>query len=235
MPFSRNSCITVGVVCLLLTISFFSATHTTGLGSIMTECSRGAESVNQYQRYLRKTLQAPSGQGSLQDSYQVDESKFAKPGKGAKPGKEVKPGKEATPEPKIPSKAAQSAYIAFIRLQYALNSSTISKVESPSLLGMAKHIATFVLLLEAILNDTSIDREPFHQLQKQYFAWFRPSDTTHLPWLAKNHTTGKVMTAGQGNMVFAMPAIRTLRNVINTTLPIQVAYAGDETVCRACQ
>ena len=187
----------------------------------MTECSREAESINQYQQYLLKTLQAPSEQGPLQDSHvahyanELDESKLANPGRGA------------TPEPKTSSKAAQNAYDATIRLQYALNSSTISKVEGPNLLGMAKHISTFVLLLEAILNDTSIDREPFHQLQKQYFAWFKPSNTTHLPWLAGNHTTGIVMTTGQNNMVFAMHAIRTLRNVINTTLPIQIAYAGD--------
>ena len=188
----------------------------------MTEYSRGTESISQYQQYLLKTLQTPSEHESLQDlqvahhPYKVDEPKFAKPGKGK------------TPEPKIPSKAAQSAYDATIRLQYALNSSTISKVEGPNLLGMAKHISTFVLLLEAILNDTSIDRSPFHQLRKQYFAWFTPSDTTYLPWVAGNYTTGIVMTAGQRNMVFAMHAIRTLRNVINTTLPIQVAYAGND-------
>ena len=228
MPLSRNSSIAVGVVCILLTISFYSVTHTTGLGSFVTECSRGAESINQYQQYLLRTLQVPSEQESLQDSqvphhaYKVGESKLAKPGKGAKSGK------GGTLEPKISSKAAQSAYDATLRLQYALSSSTISKVEGPNLLGMAKHISTFALLLEAILNDTSIDRKPFHQLRKQYFAWFRPSDTTHLPWLAKNNTTGIVMTAGQKNMVFAMHAIRTLRNVINTTLPIQVAYAGDD-------
>ena len=206
----------------MLTISFYLATHPTSLGSFMTEYSRGTQSISQYQQYLLKTLQTPSEQESLQDlqvahhPYKVDEPKSAKPGKGK------------TPEPKIPSKAAQSAYDATIRLQYALNSSTISKVEGPNLLGMAKHISTFVLLLQAILNDTSIDRRPFHQLRELYFAWFRPSNTTHLPWLAQNHTTGIVMTAGQGNMVFAMHAIRTLRNVINTTLPIQVAYAGDD-------
>ena len=246
MPLSRNSSIAVGVICILLTISFYSVTHTTGLGSFATECSRGAESINQYQQYLLRTLQVPSEQESLQDSqvphhtYQVGESKYAKPGKGARPGKGIKPGqgvksgngaksgKGGKPDPGIPSKAAQSAYDATLRLQYALNSSTISKVEGPNLLGMAKHISTFVLLLEAILNDTSIDRKPFLQLRKQYFAWFRPSDTTHLPWVAKSNTTGIVMTAGQRNMVFAMHAIRTLRNVINTTLPIQVAYAGND-------
>ena len=188
----------------------------------MTECSRGAESTSRYQQYLLSTLQPPSEQESLPDSqvahhaYQVDEPKFAKPGKGA------------TPEPEIPSKAGQIAYDATIKLQYALNSSTISKVEGPNLLGMAKHISTFARLLEAILDDNSIDRRPFHDLRRQYFAWFKPSDTTHLPWLAKNHTTGIVLTAGQGNMVLAAHTIRTLRNVVNTTLPIQVAYGGDD-------
>ena len=216
IPLSKNNSIVIGVCCFIFTIVFYSATHLTSLGSFMTECSPGAESTGQYQQYLLWTLQAPSEKDSLQppqienEASQLDENKSAKP------------------LPKIPSKAAQLAHDATIKLQYAMNSSTISKIEGPNLFSMAKHIATFARLLEAILSDTSINRGPFLDLRERYFGWWKPSRSTHLPWDPKNHTTGIVLTAGQGNMVLAAHAIRTLRRVVKTDLPIQVAYAGEE-------
>lgn len=218
----RNSSVLIGVCCFVLTILFFSATHLTRLGAFMTECSPGIESNGQYQQYLLWTLQAPSDKDSLQpphaSSHPIPKSK----------GKSAKPAKGHKPVPKIPSKAAQIAHDATIRLQYAVNSSTISKIEGPNLFSMAKHMSTFALLLQAILADKSISRRPFLDLLERYFGWWEPSDTTHLPWEAKNHTSGIVLAAGQGNMVLAAHAIRTLRNVVNTTLPIQVSYAGDD-------
>lgn len=219
---SKNSSVVIGVCCFVFTTVFYSATHLTSLGSFMTECSPGAESTGQYQQYLLWTLQAPSEKESLQapevahHEIQMDEHKSAKPTQGP------------IPVPKIPSKAARIAHDATIKLQYAMNSSTISRIEGPNLFSMAKHISTFAHLLEAILTDVSIDRRPFLDLRERYFGWWKPSTTTHLPWEVKSHTTGIVLTAGQGNMVLAAHAIRTLRNVVNTTLPIQVAYAGDD-------
>ena len=101
--------------------------------------------------------------------------------------------------------------IATIKLQYAMNSTTISKIEGANLLSMGKHISTFARLLEAILTDASIDKRPFLDLREQYFGWWKAHKTTHLPWNATSHTTGIVLTAGQGNMVLAGHAIRTLR------------------------
>lgn len=221
MPLSRNGSIVIGACCFVLTVVFYSATHLTSLGSLMTECSP-AESTSQYQQYLLWTLQAPSEKDSLQapqiahHATQMDEHKSAKPAKGKKP------------TPKIPSQAAQVAHDATIKLQYAINSTKISRIEGPNLFSMAKHISTFARLLEAILTDMSIDRRPFLDLRERYFGWWKPFTTTHLPWEARTHTTGIVLTAGQGNMVLAAHAIRTLRNVVNTTLQIQLAYAGDD-------
>ena len=221
MPLSKNGSIVIGVCCFMFAIVFYSATHLTSLGPLVTECSP-AESTSQYQQYLLWTLQAPSEKDSLQapqvvhHTTQNGKHKSANPAKGGKPS------------PKVPSKAAQIAHDAAIKLQYAINSSTISKIEGPNLFSMAKHISTFARLLEAILTDMSIDRRPFLDLRERYFGWWKPSITTHLPWEAKAHTTGIVLTAGQGNMVLAAHAIRTLRNVVNTTLPIQLAYAGDD-------
>lgn len=219
-PLSKKSSMVIGVCCFAFTIVFYSATHLTRLGSFMRECSP-AESSGQYQQYLLWTLQAPPEKDSLQAPQVVHHATEME--KQESP----KPAKESMPVPKIPSKAAQIAHDATIQLQYAMNSSTISKIEAPNLFSMAKHMSTFARLLEAILTDITIDRKPFLDLRQRYFGWWKASTTTHLPWEAKTHTTGIVLTAGQGNMVLAAQAIRTLRNVVKTTLPIQVAYAGD--------
>lgn len=201
---------------------FYSATHLTNLGSFMSECSPRLDSSGQYQQYLLWTLQAPSDKDLLQaptvlhEAAPVDEQTSTKPAKGG------------LPVPQIPSKAAQLAHDATIKLQYAVNSSTISKIEGPNLLSMAKHTGTFTRLLEAILTDTSIDRTSFLDLRQRYFGWWKPSLSTHVPWEAKNHTTGIVLTVGQGNMVLAAHTIRTLRRVVKSKLPIQVAFAGEE-------
>ena len=220
IPLFKKSSVIIGVCCFVVTIVFYSATHLTSLGSFMTECPLAAESTGQYQQYLLWTLQAPSAKDSAQNPqvahHATQKNRPTWPAKGAR-----------LPLSRIPSKAAQVAHDAVIRLQYALSSSTISKIEGPNLFGMAKHISTFTRLLEAILTDDSIDRRPFIHLRQRYFSWWKPSTTTHLPWAAKTHTTGIILTAGQGNMILAAHAIRTLRNVLNTTLPIQVAYAGD--------
>lgn len=221
-PLSKNSGMIIGFCCFAFTIVFYSATHLTRLGSFMTECSPAVDSSGQYQQHLLWTLQAPSEKDQLQapqvvhHATQMDKHESPEPAIGA------------MPVPQIPSKAAQVAHDATIKLQYAMNSSTISKIEAPNLFSMAKHMSTFARLLEAILTDMAIDRRPFLDLRERYFGWWKPSATTHLPWEAKTHTTGIVLTAGQGNMVLAAQAIRTLRNVVNTTLPIQVAYAGDD-------
>ena len=188
----------------------------------MTECTSGVETNGQYQQYLLWTLQAPSQRDPPQapqvahHATQVEQHKSEEPRKGPMSGQ------------RMASNAAQVAHDMTIRLQYAMNSSTISKIEGPNLFSMAKHISSFARLLEAILADDSINRRPFLDLRERYFGWWKPSDTTHVPWGSKHHTTGIVLTAGQGNMVLAGHAIRTLRNVVNSTLPIQVAYAGDD-------
>lgn len=223
MPLSKGRSIAIGVCCFVFTILFYSATHLTSLGSFMTECSPRAESTGQYQQYLLWTLQAPSEKDSLQAQQAAHQATQTDRYES------LETVKVGLPVPtKLPSKAAQIARDATIKLQYAMNSSTISRIEGPNLFSMAQHISTFARLLEAILIDPSINRRPFLDLREQYFGWWKPSNTTHLPWEAKSHTTGIVLTAGQGNMVLAAHAIRTLRNVVNTTLPIQVAYAGDD-------
>ena len=228
MPMAKSTSIVIGVCCFVFTFLFYTVTHLTNLGSLMTECSPGAESTGQYQQYLLWTLQAPSQKDSLQAPQVVHPAAQSDEQYIPKSANLAKPAKGAKPVPKIPSKAAQIAHDATIKLQYAMNSSKVSKIEGPNLFSMGKHISTFAHLLEAILLDTSIDRRPFLDLRERYFGWWKPSNTTHLPWEANSHTTGIVLTAGKGNMVLAAHAIRTLRRVVRTDLPIQIFYAGED-------
>ena len=218
MLFSKSSAIVIAICCFVFTILFYSATHLTGFGLFGSECAVAADSIGQYQQYLLRTLQAPSKENLLQPPEVSPQATQAKEHKTPKPSK----GPQPVSVPKIPSRAAQVAHDATIKLQYAVNSSTISKIEGANLLSMGKHITTFTRLLEAILADTSIDRKPFLDLRERYFGWWKPSKTTHLPWDPKNHTTGIVLTAGQGNMVLAAHAIRALRRVVKSELPIQL-------------
>ena len=229
MLLSKSITIAIGTCCFVFTILFYSATHLTGFLSFGSECAVAAESIGQYQQYLLGTLQAPSREDVLQPPETSPPVTQVKEHKNPKPAK----GPLSASVPKMPSRAAQVALDATVKLQYAVNSSKVSKIEGANLLSMGKHITTFTHLLEAILADTSIDRRPFLDLRERYFGWWKPSNTTHLPWDPKYHTTGIVLTAGQGNMALAAHAIRALHTVVKSKLPIQVAYAGDDDLPRS--
>lgn len=130
---------------------------------------------------------------------------------------------------KVLSKMAQAASDSAIKLQYALDSMEAS-LEDPHLFSMGRYVSTFTTYLKAILAEPSIDRKKFHQLRQRFFPWWFPSaKTTYVPWEARhNSQAGIVMTVGKGNYVLASHCIQTLRKVVNSTLPIQIFYAGDD-------
>lgn len=133
----------------------------------------------------------------------------------------------------ITSKMAQTASKALIHLQYTLDSSDTLRdnyfAGNPPLFGMGRDTNTFTKYLEAILSDTSINRKPFLGILRQFFPWWMPSaNSTYLPWEPRaTPKTGIVLTAGQGNFILAAHCVRILRNVVNSTLPIQVFYSGN--------
>ena len=130
---------------------------------------------------------------------------------------------------KVPSKMAQAASDSAMKLQYVLDS-TEASLDDPHLFSMGRYVNTFTTYLKAILAEPSIDRKKFHQLRQQFFPWWLPSvKTTYLPWESQhNPQAGIVMTVGKGNFVLASHCIQTLRKVVNSTLPIQIFYAGDD-------
>ena len=124
---------------------------------------------------------------------------------------------------------AQAASDSAMKLQYALDTMEDS-LEDPHLFSMGRYVNTFTTYLKAILAEPSIDRKKFHQLRQQFFPWWFPSaKTTYIPWESQHSPrAGIVMTVGKGNYVLASHCIQTLRKVVNSTLPIQIFYAGND-------
>ena len=96
---------------------------------------------------------------------------------------------------------------------------------------MGDRVSQFSLLAESITTDPSFDREPLVSLLRKYFPWWQPLPTTYTPLQRPSSNqvggTGIVICAGSSNLIYAIHLIRSLRNVLNSKLPIQVAYAGD--------
>ncbi|KAG6999288.1 hypothetical protein G7Y79_00036g072440 [Physcia stellaris] len=97
---------------------------------------------------------------------------------------------------------------------------------------MGDRIARLSTLAETAMKDPSLDRQPLTSLLRGYFPWWQPASATYVPWQRQPNVfeaeKGIVICAGSSNLIFALHLIRSLRNVLNSTLPIQVAYAGDE-------
>ena len=99
---------------------------------------------------------------------------------------------------------------------------------SSNLLGKGQRVSALSTLLEAIIEDPTIPRDDFFRFLAQEFGWWRHSSETYLPYGERSESkVGIVMCVGQKNLVLAAQNIRTLRNVLESTLPIQIFYAGE--------
>ncbi len=210
---SKANCIRLAACCFVVPVFFYAASQ------LRTSCPNGdvqcaGISVDHHQEYSKRT----SSQQSLSKLTQTphisgvkEPSGFALYTKGGD------------------STATRIAYESAMKLQYALDS-TDDRLEDPHLFSMGQYSNTFTTYLKGLLLDESIDRQPFHNLRQQFFSWWLPSaDIAYLPWERHdNPTTGIVLTVGKGNFVLAAHCIQTLRTVVNSTLPIEVFYAGDD-------
>ena len=94
--------------------------------------------------------------------------------------------------------------------------------------GKGQRISALSTLLEAIIEDPTIPRDNFLRFLTHEFSWWRHSSETYLPYGEKIESkVGIVMCVGQKDLVLAAQNIRTLRNVLGSTLPIQIFYAGE--------
>ena len=101
-------------------------------------------------------------------------------------------------------------------------------IASSDLAGKGQRVSALSILLEAIIEDPTIRREDFFRFLTHEFGWWRHSSETYLPYGERIELkTGIVMCVGQKDLVLAAQNIRTLRNVLGSTLPIQIFYAGE--------
>lgn len=98
--------------------------------------------------------------------------------------------------------------------------------------AMGDRVSRFADLAAAVTKNPLVDQRPLMSLLREYFPWWQPLPTTYVPW--EHHPiefvgeTGLVICSGSSNLIYTIHLIHSLRHVLNSTLPIQVAYAGDD-------
>ena len=102
-------------------------------------------------------------------------------------------------------------------------------IKISDLAGKGQRISALSSLLEAVVEDPTIPRDSFFRFRTHEFGWWRLSNKTYLPWGDNlDSEAGIIMCVGQKNFVLAAQSIRTLRNVLGSTLPIEIFYGGGE-------
>lgn len=110
----------------------------------------------------------------------------------------------------------------------ALKSLLEQDIELSDLAGKGQRVSVFSTLLEAIIEEPTISRDNFFGFRTHEFGWWRLSSKTYLPWGDRSESeVGIVMCVGQQDFVLAAQNIRTLRNVLGSTIPIEIFYAGE--------
>ena len=99
------------------------------------------------------------------------------------------------------------------------------------LMGMGDRIQALSSLVQATMAEPLLDRWPLLQLLHGAFPWARWDQLAYVPWAGAAPrgagNTGIVVCTGDRNFLYAAHLIATLRNVLHSTLPIQIAYSGD--------
>ncbi|KAI9835993.1 MAG: hypothetical protein M1838_005169 [Thelocarpon superellum] len=115
----------------------------------------------------------------------------------------------------------------------------IGPAQFSDLADMADRMKAFIKLATAVQMEPLLDEQPLEDLLRQQFPWLNASQLEYTPWSRhrrRQHappsppaeTTGMVICVGRKNAVLAGHLIHTLRNVLNSTLPIEFAYLGND-------
>ena len=126
------------------------------------------------------------------------------------------------------NRIAKAANATGTRLQALLNET----VEITNWAGMGDRVGLLTELVEAHMQHPSLDDNSLIRPLRHMFPWWYPATSSYIPWRkaisgADSLTTGIVMCVGSNNFLYAAHLIRTLREVLHSALPIQIAYGGD--------
>ena len=104
---------------------------------------------------------------------------------------------------------------------------------------MGIKVAAMTKLAEFYVENPKLDRKPLNKMLEKEFPWWAQTRPIFTPWANKSslhpftssrrppYKTAITMCVGKDNVVMATHFIVTLRSVLNSKLPIEVAYAGN--------
>ena len=95
-------------------------------------------------------------------------------------------------------------------------------------------VAAFADLVTVLQDHGIATHERLNTLVRKEFPWWESDNRENL-FQGIGGQTGIVVCVGSKNTLFAGHLIRTLRNVLRSTLPIQIAYAGDDDLSKKDQ
>ncbi|KAI9848373.1 MAG: hypothetical protein M1838_000529 [Thelocarpon superellum] len=115
---------------------------------------------------------------------------------------------------------------------------TIEPVEFFNLPDLAERMKAFIKLATATQIEPLLDAGPLENLLRWQFPWLDATKLKYTPWTRRHpaqqaegtdaETTGIVISVGDNNVLVAGHLIRTLRHVLKSTLPIELAFYGDK-------
>lgn len=109
-----------------------------------------------------------------------------------------------------------------------LNASLQSPISISNFTAMGDRMAAFAELNEALVQDRSLDRTTLASALSHQFPWWKVDKARYAPWSPPAIAqTGLVACVGSNNFLVAAHLVRILRNVLNSTLPIEIFYAGE--------
>ena len=95
-------------------------------------------------------------------------------------------------------------------------------------------VAAFADLVTIFQDHGIAFHERFNALVRKEFPWWK-SENHEVLFQGVGEQTGIVVCVGSKDTLLAGHLIRTLRNVLGSTLPIQIAYAGDDDLSKKDQ
>ena len=105
-------------------------------------------------------------------------------------------------------------------------------LEPWDLTGMGDRTRSLATFLEAMVSESSVDEEALLRHLEVQFPWWKSLETEYKPWSNSGMNTvaeceGIVIYVTFPDILLAGHLIGTLRNVYNSTLPIEIAYSGE--------
>lgn len=122
------------------------------------------------------------------------------------------------------SRPKHKAHDAEVRLNVSLQ----SPISISNFTAMGDRMAAFAKLNEALVQDRSLDRTNLISALSHQFPWWKVDKARYAPWSPPPIAqTGLAVCVGSNNFLVAAHSVRILRNVLNSTLPIEIFYAGE--------